>query len=89
MGVLLGGGAGAALWLHRNAEQGFYRAGPPAAPSRVRGWKHQWLLELYNLPKAIRIDDFDVRQRSNSAVYVDVARLMDQMVESLKGHLAG
>jgi hypothetical protein len=52
----------------------------------MRGRQYQRFFELHNLMDAIRIDDFDARQQSNSILNIDVARSMDDMIETFENY---
>jgi len=51
------------------------------------GRQHQRIAKLDDLPDFVRVDDFERHQSAGRILDVDVARLGDQMIQSLERHL--
>jgi hypothetical protein len=89
----------ARLALHWGAWPFFFVSQPSAAigsgddgPVKVRNpstpggrWQHQGIFELDELPDAVCCDDFNGDQASGLVIDVDLARMMDQVVELFEG----
>src|SRR5207245_3503071 len=51
------------------------------------GRQHQRIAKLDDLPDVVRVDDFERHQSAGRILDVDVARLGDQMIQSLARHI--
>src|SRR5262245_66429066 len=63
------------------------RARPNALPHLRWGRQHQWITKLDDLLDVVRVDDFERHQSTGRILDIDVARLGDQMIQSLERHL--
>ncbi len=62
--------------------------GSPDALLHLRwGRQHQRITKLDDLPDVVAVDDFERHQPAGRILDVDVARLLDQMIQSLERHL--